>query len=55
LSIKDYLSAFKPSFPIVVRMVGNQEDGGRKILERIGITPIASVEEAIDRAIALAR
>ena len=53
--IKDYLTAYKPPFPIVVRMVGNQEAEGRKILESIGITPIASVEEAIDRAISLAR
>ncbi len=53
--IKDYLTEFKPPFPIVVRMVGNREDEGKKILEGIGIAAIANVEEAIDRAIALAR
>ncbi|HWU37610.1 MAG TPA: hypothetical protein VN203_08130, partial [Candidatus Acidoferrum sp.] len=53
--IKDYLTEFKPPFPIVVRMVGNREDEGKKILQGVGITAIANVEEAIDRAIALAR
>ncbi|MBI5606797.1 MAG: succinate--CoA ligase subunit beta [Deltaproteobacteria bacterium] len=53
--IKDYLMAYQPPFPIVVRMVGNREKEGREILERIGITPIAGLEESIDQVIALVR
>jgi succinyl-CoA synthetase beta subunit len=52
--IKDYVTVCQPPFPIVVRMIGNREEEGRKILEGIGITPIAGMEEAIDRSIALA-
>ncbi len=52
--IRDYLKAYQPPFPIVVRMIGNREKERRQILEGMGITPIAGVEEAIDRAIALA-
>jgi len=55
LGIRDYLAAFQPSFPIVVRMVGNREKEGKEILGEIGVTPIRSLEEAVDRAIALAR
>jgi succinyl-CoA synthetase beta subunit len=49
--IKDYLTAYRPPFPIVVRMVGNREKEGREILEGIGIQPIAGLEESVDRAI----
>jgi succinyl-CoA synthetase beta subunit len=55
LGIRDYLNAFRPSFPIVVRMIGNRENEGREILKEIGITPIAGLEESVDRAIALVR
>ena len=55
LGIRDYLNAFRPSFPIVVRMIGNRENEGREILKEIGIAPIAGLEEAVDRAIALVR
>jgi len=55
LGIKDYLSAFQPPFPIVVRMIGNREQEGREILQAIGVTPIAGLEEAVDRAISLVR
>lgn len=51
--IKDYLTAYQPPFPIVVRMVGNREKEGRQILEDIGIQPIAGLEESVDRAIAI--
>jgi succinyl-CoA synthetase beta subunit len=51
--IKDYLTAYQPPFPIVVRMVGNREKEGKQILEDIGIQPIASLEESVDRVIAL--
>ncbi len=51
--IKDYLTAYQPPFPIVVRMVGNREKEGRQILEDIGIQPIAGLEDAVDRAIAI--
>ncbi len=53
--IKDYVTAYQPPFPIVVRMVGNREKEGREILERIGITPIAGLEESIDQVITIVR
>jgi succinyl-CoA synthetase beta subunit len=52
--IKDYLSAYQPPFPIVVRMVGNREKEGREVLNSIGIQPIASLEESVDGAISAA-
>ena len=53
--IKDYLTAYQPPFPIVVRMAGNREKEGREILERIGVTPVAGLEESVDRVIAMVR
>jgi len=53
--ISDYLREFKAPFPLVVRMIGNRDREGREILEAIGITPIAGLEEAVDRAVSLAR
>jgi len=51
--IKDYLSQHQPPFQVVVRMIGNRDEEGRQILRGIGIEPIAHLEEAIDRAIAV--
>jgi len=49
--IKDYLSQHQPPFKVVVRMIGNRDEEGRKILRGIGIEPIAQLEPAIDQAI----
>lgn len=41
--------------PLVVRMVGTNEEEGRKLLENIGIKIYNSMEEAAQRAVELAR
>lgn len=51
--IRDYLAAYRPPFPIVVRMAGNREKEGGEILEGIGISPIAGLEESVERAVGL--
>lgn len=51
LGIQDFMSAYKPSFPVVVRMVGNREDAGRKILSGIGIEAIAGLEDSVAKVI----
>jgi succinyl-CoA synthetase beta subunit len=53
--IRDYVTAYRAPFPIVVRMVGNREKEGKEILEGIGIAPISGLEESVDRVIAMAR
>ena len=52
--IKDYYLAHKPKIPIIVRMIGNREEEGRKILREIGIEPIADLEVAVKKAVELA-
>jgi succinyl-CoA synthetase beta subunit len=37
----------KGSIPVVVRMVGNQEEKGAEILKNAGIRNIRSLEEAV--------
>jgi len=49
--IKDFLSEHRPRFQLVVRMAGNREQEGRRILEGIGVTPIGELEAAVRRAI----
>ena len=51
LGIRDFLAEYQPDFGLVVRMVGNREDEGRKILEQIGLRPLRGLEETIARAI----
>lgn len=54
LGILDYLNDFKPPFPIVVRMIGNKDEEGRRILRDAGLEPIAELEKAVEKAIELA-
>ena len=49
LGLKRYLEERKPSQPIVVRMIGNREEEGFRILREIGLEPVKGVEEAIAR------
>ena len=51
--IKDYLIRHEPHFNVVVRMIGNRDEEGRRMLRDIGVEPIAVLEEAVDRAIAV--
>ena len=51
--IRDFLTEHKPSFKVVVRMIGNLEEEGRKVLREIGIEPIRDLEAAVDKTIAV--
>ena len=47
--------AEQPSKPIVVRMIGNREDEGYKILRAAGIEPFRELEAAVESAVKIAR
>lgn len=51
LGITDYLRDFNPPFPIVVRMIGNKDEEGRRILRDHGLEPLVTLEEAVVQAI----
>ncbi|MCB2190576.1 MAG: succinate--CoA ligase subunit beta [Deltaproteobacteria bacterium] len=51
LGIQDFMSEYQPSFPVVVRMVGNREDQGREILRQVGIEAIAGLEDSVTQVI----
>lgn len=40
--------------PVVVRLIGNQEDAGHRILREVGVPAFRNLEEAVDRAVQLA-
>lgn len=48
-----YIEDHRPDVPLVVRMVGNAEKEGHRILKDIGITPYSSLEKAISSAVDL--
>ena len=50
-----YLKEYPYNKPIIVRMIGNREETGHRILRRSGIEPYRSIEEAVERAVALSR
>jgi len=41
--------------PIVVRMIGTNEEEGRRILREAGVEVLESMEEAAERAVEIAR
>ncbi len=49
--IKDFLTEAQPGFRVVVRMAGNKEEEGKRILETIGVEPIRELEAAVEEAI----
>lgn len=51
LGIRDFMTEYRPSFPVVVRMVGNREDEGREILREVGIEAIAGLEDSVAQVI----
>ena len=53
--IRRYLEGSHKETPLVVRMVGNLEEEGHRILRDIGITPFTRLEDAVDRAVQLAK
>lgn len=44
----------KPAVPVVVRLTGTNEEEGRQILEKVGLTAATSMEEVVQKAIQLA-
>lgn len=52
--IRRYLERFPMETPLVVRMVGNLEEEGHRILRGIGIHPFTKLEDAVERAVELA-
>ncbi len=51
VGIRRYVLDYNPKTPIVVRMIGNMEDEGFKILKEIGIEPIKELEAAVEKAV----
>jgi succinyl-CoA synthetase beta subunit len=52
--ISRYLGDRPPEIPVVVRMVGNLEEEGHRILRQAGVTPFSRIEEAVGEAVRLA-
>ena len=55
MGIRHYLSEHPIDTPIVVRMIGNGEAAGHKILAEIGIHAVTHLEDAVDRAVKLSK
>ncbi|UCE04503.1 MAG: succinate--CoA ligase subunit beta [bacterium] len=53
--IHQYLTDHPVDIPIVIRMIGNKEEIGHKILTEIGIKPYTNLEEAIDQVVAISK
>ena len=53
--IKRYLRDHRLTVPLVVRMIGNREEEGRKILKQINVEAIPGLEEAIDKVVDVSR
>jgi succinyl-CoA synthetase beta subunit len=53
--IRRYIAGSPMKTPLVVRMVGNLEKEGHGILREMGITPFTRLEDAVERAVELAR
>ncbi len=48
-----YVAEHSLGAPLVIRMVGNQEEAGHKILAEAGIEVVTGLEEAVERVVAL--
>lgn len=53
--IKRYLGDHQLMVPLVVRMIGNREEEGRRILKEINIKAIPGLEEAVDEVVDISR
>jgi succinyl-CoA synthetase beta subunit len=53
--IRTSIAANPPGVPVVVRMVGNLEEEGHRILKACGIEPYSGLEDAIDAAVRLSK
>jgi succinyl-CoA synthetase beta subunit len=52
--IRRYITDHPPAVPVLVRMVGNLEEEGHRILRQAGLTPFSQIEEAVEEAVRLA-
>jgi len=48
------MDAVKPTVPFVIRLVGTNQDEGRRILADAGITVVDTMPEAAERVVAAA-
>jgi len=55
LGIQRYLKNHPIKIPLVVRMIGNLEEEGHRILREIGIEPFSRLEDAVEQAVKLSR
>ena len=53
--IRDYMRANPMEQPVVVRMVGNLEQEGHRILREACVEPVTELEDAIEHCVALAK
>ena len=53
--IRRYLTDHPLDIPIVIRMIGNKEEKGHQILNEIGVKPYTDLEQAIEKAVAVAK
>jgi succinyl-CoA synthetase beta subunit len=55
IGIKKYLQDHPLEIPLVVRMIGNLEEEGQRILKEIGIKPCTRLEDAVEQAVMLGK
>ena len=55
MGIKRYLQDHPMEIPLVVRMIGNLEEEGQRILKEIGIKPCTRLEDAVEQAVKLGK
>ena len=55
LGIQRYLKDHPIKIPLVVRMIGNLEAEGHRILREIGIEPFSRLEDAVEQAVKLSK
>ncbi len=53
--IRRYLDDHPINIPIVVRMIGNLEEEGHRILKEIDIAPFSGLEDAVEHAVKLSK
>ena len=53
--IRRYIEEHPLDIPVVIRMIGNKEDIGHRILREIGIEPFTNLEQAVDRVVELSK
>ncbi len=53
LGIRRYLNDYPVEIPLIVRMAGNLEEEGHRLLKEIGIKPFSRIEDAVEQAVRL--